>query len=165
MCRSTISHSCPVMQFRALLCWHCSLCTWQTLPLSQPCFQWRACALRRFFACFVCFVSFRLHATLSEWSVSVRYSWCLLFASQQASQMASLKVLIDAQCLLIKKLLSLTMTVVHRDRHKHAAVETTTGEVAKKQKMTTTSTGETQHLNGGQNKKTSAVCAFASSAC
>lgn len=47
------------------------------------------------------------HATLCDWKMSVCYSRCLLFAAQRASQMASLKVLIDAQCLLIKKLLLL----------------------------------------------------------
>lgn len=64
---------------------------------------------------------FFLPACSPVWvNVSVRYSWCL-FSSQQASQMASLKVLIDAQCLLIKKLLSLKMMAVHGDRHKHTA--------------------------------------------
>lgn len=86
----------------------CPLRTRLTLPLSHSCFQ--------------SWAFFSLHTALSVWMrLSVRYSWCLLFSPRQASQMASLKVLIDAQCLLIKKLLSLTTTAVHRDRHAHAA--------------------------------------------
>lgn len=112
MWRFTISYSRPVMQCRALqFFWPFLPCTWLTLPLSHSCFQ--CCS----------FFSYPLRAALSVWMcLSAPYSWCLLFSSQQASQMASLKVLIDAQCLLIKKLLSLRTTAVHRHQHKYTAV-------------------------------------------
>lgn len=116
MCKFAISYSHTVMQWRALLLLPL------TLPLSHSAFF-----LRRALSVWIC--------------LSVRYSWCLLFSSRQASQMASLKVLIDARCLLIKKLLSLTTAAVHRDRHTHSTAWTQPqGRGLKKQKMTTTST-------------------------
>lgn len=74
----------------------CPFCTWLTLflsPFSSAAFFFPRCSP-------VCVIR------------PVRYSWCLLCTSRQASQMASLKVLTDAQCLLIKKLLRLTMTTM-----------------------------------------------------
>lgn len=72
--------------------------------------------------------------------------------------MASLKALIDAQCLLIKKLLQSTMTAVtaHTDTHAHVrsnskgAIERkprgrVRRRLKKKKKMTPTSTGGDQH--------------------
>lgn len=90
------------------------------------------------------------HIALSVWICQCLIHDVCCSVLSRHPQMTSPKVLIDAQCLLIKKLVLLTATVVHANTRCSLKTALELERGIKKQQH---QAGEMQHLNGGWKKK------------